>query len=268
MDELAFVRTMRFTSDIFAAKRDNGEAVFQVSRMGARGIATRQDHLQVEVKRSHVHGRGVFATEDIPAGMVVAIYPVDAVCDPTSDTARLYTGANINSFDNDAYTVLLNPTTAILGSPEFTDGAAVAHIVNDPYKNTTRLAEVVASSPASVLADAMLDYLVVTETCKNCVLVRGSHYCYVRTTAPVAAGKELLAPYGYAFWLPEGVAQYSVDAAMATLSKDRLKKWLPRIAAAAKDKSEPPLAEQTPTKEELEVLRRYFEVHFPAENKT
>jgi hypothetical protein len=191
----------------------------------------------VEVRPSEVHGRGVFAAHHVEAGRVVAIFPAHetvsrrSLCGTSTLAETMGEGKNV-------YRRNVHENLSIWGDPAQATGAAVAHFVNDPCTNVSRLQRCLPDD--GDIMRAMFDYVLKTGRDRNCVLVHGSEYCYLRTTVAVAAGTELLAAYGFGYWLPQHLHTYNevIHAHIAAIPPCQKSRWL-KVLRAIQEESEP-----------------------------
>lgn len=154
-----------------------------------------------EIKKS-VHGNGLFATEDIAAHEVVALYPIDYVF------AKETFYYKWNKFEDrlpSTYSIVLNSfffDTKIQAFPSKTqpNPFAQAHIINDvkhypgiPTKHQYELDKLTYENVHLIDCGD----IIVAETCK-----------------PVAKGSELLLAYGYSYW------NYSVETLVKNAVED------------------------------------------------
>jgi hypothetical protein len=151
--------------------------------------------------QSELHGRGLFAADNISPGSVVAFYAVHAL----GDAARRFESEGDGEFGGSGhkpYRVALpaSPGNVAWGADDLWIDVAQtrdehdgwrAHVVND------------AATCASAADADILEYYARSMRTSNCRLVSFGDtpfVCYV-ATAPIAAGTELLGGYGHEHWV-------------------------------------------------------------------
>jgi hypothetical protein len=158
-----------------------------------------------EVRTSTIHGRGLFATTDLPPNALLALYPPDAVLiqdgqdkfaillDPTSTTVP---PEEIRR----AYGATVDKNIVVVGYPDVDHGPMFqAHIANDGAKGSLSLLD----KPEDIARERMI-YTAVSTRKQNATLVRHKsvpEWICLRTTRPVRAGEEILITYGHGYWL-------------------------------------------------------------------
>jgi hypothetical protein len=171
----------------------------------------------VHAAPSATHGLGLFASVELPAGALVALYPVDAMgfddgasgevltCGSREDLAAITSSSHrlyLPHHGCDGVSVDAAPPHA----KSVTDGW-LAHLVND----------------GAYCADGAdpLDYIRASMAAENCVLVPLGAAPLVGcvTVRRVAAGTELLSTYGAAFWC--GLSSEAQDVSRAAETRRR-----------------------------------------------
>ena len=105
----------------------------------------------VEIRQSSIHGKGLFATEDIPAGVIITYYPVHGVTedsileDGTTKGCRFYANDNDTNFIENrkeisrcyGHTIAsINNEYLIVGNPNNTSNKLLlAHMINGATGN-------------------------------------------------------------------------------------------------------------------------------------
>lgn len=151
----------------------------------------------LEVKKSNIHGNGVFANRDIPAGMVVTMYPEHGIIENGNiyvmEPYKQYYTDHVNIDD---YKISMNDRYFIYGIPKLQDNYLVGHLINDsyPYVNETKYLE------KQAFGKMLEKYFINTSARNNCVFVKQLGIVYIKTTKPIKAGQELLTYYGLGYW--------------------------------------------------------------------
>ncbi|MCP4591541.1 MAG: hypothetical protein GY842_12425 [bacterium] len=174
----------------------------------------------LRVGPSPLHGRGVFATANLPPHEVPTLYPADGVTMQHSDAPHLVEvlgGADIQSRLRH-YATRCGPDKRwkIFGDPERTDDPVyLGHMMNDAaggaFLDNLRPLSLSALSEGEKdeLHEAMLAYGLVAATCNNvqtCDRVHAPDYYGPSiqgsmTLRCIPAGCELLSTYGLDYWL-------------------------------------------------------------------
>jgi len=185
------------------------EAAFKM--MSVMIPCSRERLRHVTVQKSPVHGKGVFATKDIPEHVIVTFYPADravsyrgkvgsgenevhvlpSVRSKSKDTTALLS-RNTHAFDLQACGHDIHKHT-LYGDPECTEDAAYCgHMIND------------ASKPENTKRRALLKYQVESMEKHNCAFFRvGSKETVavaIVSLCPISKGSELFVHYGASYW--------------------------------------------------------------------
>ena len=158
-------------------------------------------------------GRGVFATRAISCGEICTMYPCDylklsAPGSPGSDLVCLRVGATAaDAARVDGYAQFLRRSEdgkvfEVCGDPArpFRPGAS-GHLINDPHPDVGKICRLPGDSAS--YGRGLLEYMVRTQGLSNCFLKpHASGQCVmVVATRDISSGEELLAPYGYEYWI-------------------------------------------------------------------
>ena len=155
----------------------------------------------LEIKNSSIHGKGVFAKNNINANQVVSLYPCHGIIN-----GELKYCEEKNSGD---YDLLFNPNEYkiklkrgsdifIYGNPYVQDESLVGHLINDSYKDVSDFKNLNKHN-----IKICLKYMLNSIKSDNCTLVQCNDYVYVKTTKYINKGEELFTHYGYPFWCSE-----------------------------------------------------------------
>jgi SET domain-containing protein len=138
---------------------------------------------KVEVRQSNIHGRGVFAKEDIKENEVLCFY----------DGAKYYVEANYKSKKDMPYYEYLYATDKYeihgFKNPKHPNG--IAQLINDGsiMNNTNNLLVDIAKYQLNSIKNCNVEFY---EKNKN---------IYVRSLKTIKKDEELLVSYGYTYWL-------------------------------------------------------------------
>lgn len=156
----------------------------------------------IEVKKSKISGRGVFATNEIKKGMVITLYPVHII-------TKNGVGAYLPNYEKehlkytptirDKYKFTIDSNWDIYGFPEIIKSPYIGHIINDSYDNVSELSNLKNINDVGM---TLFRYLLKSKANSNCVFVKSKckYYVYVKTTKDIQIGEELLASYGPIYW--------------------------------------------------------------------
>ena len=160
------------------------------------------------------HGRGLVATEDIPANEVVAVYPMDYI---VGTTTFYYAWARYNQRMPDRYTMEFQ-------SPYF--GATVRGVPSTAPHTAFAHAHLLNDVKQTVGVPTRSEYEQDAKKHANVAFVDCSDMIVAETLRPVSKGDELLVAYGYTYWAPsvEGIAFRAIAAAVYTAVSTELEK--------------------------------------------
>jgi hypothetical protein len=169
-------------------------------------LTTSDDKFNVEVKKSPLHGKGVFATAKIKKHDILTFYPshtlyiTDAVVESTeyydTDSKRPLRDLEYGytQFSDKSYTIMS------LGDPIQTmEPALLAHMVNDFLPSDSKINFLPESGEKLIKEWARYEEL--REELSNAHMVRHKYHTYIAATKDIEAGEEVLVGYGYPFWV-------------------------------------------------------------------
>lgn len=158
----------------------------------------------IELKKSSIHGMGVFATHNISKNEWITCYPGDIVeyipnadrnvpnhvtCCFQSFRFEDKHGKNGYKFNYDAYKFDLDESYSIVGCPDFKDDPNyMGHFINDGAK-----------SNSTAKSDEI--YSKITQLKSNCCFysMKDLHVAII-ATRDIQIGEELLTSYGCGYW--------------------------------------------------------------------
>ena len=166
----------------------------------------------LEIKNSSIHGKGVFAKNNIHPNQIISLYPCHGIV-----KGEVQRCEEKNS--GDYYDLLFNPNKYkikltgesdifIYGNPYIQDDGSLGHLINDSYKDVSDLKNLNKHNIKNCLK-----YMLNSIKSDNCALVQCNEYVYVKTTKYINKGEELFAPYGWQFWC-EGSKTSEIDLLM------------------------------------------------------
>lgn len=206
MDEQKFVDIMEVTKILTTTTRPRGEVDIALSYYNAISHVGPPPLLKnlLEVKNSDIHGKGVFAKNNIDANQVVSFYPCHGII---KKNLKYYCQEKNSGeygdllFDSTEYMIQLNRIGGrvfIYGNPYIQDEGSLGHLINDSYKNVSDLKHLNKHN-----MKLCLKYMLDAVKSNNCTLVQSNDYVYVKTTKYINKGEELLTHYGFPYWCSE-----------------------------------------------------------------
>jgi len=157
----------------------------------------------IELKKSQLHGLGVFATENIEPNTIVTFYPAHAIINNNS----VYLHNNINfEYAND-YKLYFKNNITISANPNIIDNTLlIGHLLNDSVciskeiEYIEHLEQLDQTEQIKKVKYDICKYLINSNN--NCQFVKNDYgFCYVKTIKFVKKGDELLLSYGPLYWL-------------------------------------------------------------------
>lgn len=214
MDEQKFVDFMEMTKILTTTNRPRGEVDIALSHYNAISHIGPPPLLPknlLEVKNSDIHGKGVFAKNNIDANQVVSLYPCHGLI--KENVKHYYEEKNSGEygdllFDSSHYMISLKRIDPVFvyGNPYIQDEGSVGHLINDSYKNVSELKHLNRHT-----MKLSLKYMLDSVKSNNCTLVQSNDYVYVKTTKYINKGEELLTHYGFPYWCSE-LKNYEVES--------------------------------------------------------
>lgn len=172
--------------------------------------AERFGRFPVTVYDSPIHGKGVFAIENISKGEVCTLYPCDAVI-----IGNMCTFRDGVIFENvDSYKFNLNKIYKISGNPNKWSNAYCGHMINDPSNNAQKIQSLNESTPHDKIMKTIIEYEIRCMNFENCEFKSGEYYCYIIATRDIQKGEELSSSYGWPYWV-----KWTVSDVIGTLQE-------------------------------------------------
>ena len=172
-------------------------------------------HSHIEVKTSNIHGKGVFATDNIPAGSIITFYPAHSVCidglfyffkdydnDSFKENIENNNYCKIYGFSGGFSTYTNGDNITIIGNPDNTENTLLlGHMINDAAGNVFENIRY-EETDGIKFKNAVATYYVNGKNKKNCKISvqPDSLICYVVATRNIVAGEELLVLYDSIYW--------------------------------------------------------------------
>lgn len=173
----------------------------------------------IKISDSLIHGKGVFATEDIPKGVIITFYPAHAIINSNKDVHSLIddqefldnldTYNNLYAFsisssssDENDKTIIEPNKLRLIGDPNrISNTLLLGHMINDcsvnvykdiPFKNLEDLRN---------FKNAIASYYIKSKK-KNCIYEtdKNNKIVSIVTTRDIKKDEELLVSYDFGYW--------------------------------------------------------------------
>jgi hypothetical protein len=187
---------------------------------------------RVHPSSSAIHGRGLFALDDLQPSEIVALYPVDGIWEDDHSGVVCASAEDVEHFGQQpppmSYRAVVQPATGacVDANPNWplVDGW-LAHLVNDGASLKSFDSLDGAKGSGETDSQAVARYLHASLTAGNCVLMPFGRMPLLAavTTTSICAGDELLTSYGVDYWTDEVDVEESDVAALvaAQLGQDQ-----------------------------------------------
>jgi hypothetical protein len=164
----------------------------------------------LEIKNSSIHGKGIFAKNNIHPNQVVSLYPCHGTINGELQYSEIKNRGDFGDilFNPNEYKIKLISNIFIYGNPYIQDEGLVGHLINDSYQNVYDFKNLNKHNMKNCLK-----YMLDSIKSNNCALVQCENYVYVKTTKYINKGEELFTHYGFPFWCSE-LKPYEVDLLM------------------------------------------------------
>jgi len=166
-------------------------------------------HNNIIIKPSPIHGKGVFATKDIPKNTIVTLYPPHAIkingnMIPHADPQNLKDfESNFNEYLRDYLACSsLSDSQMFIGNPNIISNSFAGHIINDACGNIFKNISFDETKKYPIFRNLVSDYYMKSIKNRNCRLVSDNNdlVICVETKKDIRAGDELLICYEPAYW--------------------------------------------------------------------
>lgn len=150
----------------------------------------------IEIRKSKIHGNGVFATTDIEKNTIVTFYPAHCIiCNDEKD----YMGRQKCFYPNEKI-FEVDENYNILGDPQNTNNPLLlGHMIND--SQSLKIDIEINNETCENIKNQIREYSIKSNN--NCVVVHNkeSGVCYIKTTKNIKKDDELLMSYQFPYWL-------------------------------------------------------------------
>lgn len=171
------------------------------------------EYSDIKISKSTKHGLGVFATKNIPKGVIITLYPIDAFQLLEDDDEYHYVYQNNNDKFISNYGEYLNIYTlsgnsslvgefGITGDPnKINNKLFIGHMINDSIGNCYQNIPLSELESNNDLTDSIINKYSCMENI-NCSLemLPDIPLAYVITERDIKKGEELLTSYGEKYW--------------------------------------------------------------------
>lgn len=158
----------------------------------------------VKVKNSLIHGKGVFAKEDIANNRVIGLYPFHGGIKNSQPYCFDYYKTQYDEVYYDTlvsdYKITTDDGNFIFGLPQIQDDYLVGHLINDSYPDVNELKSI---SDYESFSKFYEKYMINSLVRNNCVFVKTDGFIYIKTVKPIKKGEELVNSYDISYWIKE-----------------------------------------------------------------
>lgn len=158
----------------------------------------------IEIRKSKIHGNGVFATSDIEKNTIITFYPAHCIkCDDEKDymgrKKHIFSDNKLFKIDEN-YMINVNDKYSIIGDPNnINNSLLLGHMIND--SQSLKIDTEINNETCENVKNKIKDYLIKSNN--NCITIHNkeSGVCYVKTTKNIKKDDELLMSYQFPYWL-------------------------------------------------------------------
>jgi SET domain-containing protein len=161
--------------------------------------------LCVEVKKSPIHGKGVFAISKIMKGDVITRYPCDIILYKTGELVMIQQQESTKSthYNEMDYASVLrtegDTTIYCAGDPAIYSSIACGHMINDVCVNISELEQLTLNDSAETLTQKTMEYIIRSSSA-NSRIINNSFYAYVIALKDIEIGEEITTRYDITYW--------------------------------------------------------------------
>lgn len=192
----------------------------------------------IELKKSDIHGFGVFATKNIPKGAIITQYQTYAVRDKQTNLVYYNNDGNTNSIKDfmDEYLYDMNDFE-IIGNPNKIDNTNfLGHMINDAVGNLFDVDKCNIKNNDEIqvleryIKNIFVRYFIEGKNKMNCRIRHSNYITYVETTREIEAGEELLTLYDISYWYFKTYNKSCVDILKNLLLHDKnFREWCKKL---------------------------------------
>jgi hypothetical protein len=161
----------------------------------------------VEVKNSNVHGRGLFATRNMPPNVIITYYPAHAIimgrtCHISDNNKKFGRNIEIISKEYSRY-LSFDKDIQIIGNPNnVSNPLLLGHMINDGGCNIFKDVEYEKTKDITKFKNLFAEYYILGSKRVNChFCVDNNEICIsVVTKRKINKGEELFALYDPIYW--------------------------------------------------------------------
>jgi hypothetical protein len=190
----------------------------------------------VEIRQSNIHGRGLFATVDLPKNVIVTFYPGHAICSHSDVTINSKLGDFVDEIDlysdTHNYNISYHNELSIIGNPhDLTNEFLLGHMINDAAGNIFANINLSDASKFKIFSGLVKEYYIRGEKNQNCKYVIDDTETIVSviTTKSIKKNQELLTLYDPIYWFSVSYHDdndIAVEHMTTLLSNKKFTEWL------------------------------------------
>jgi len=164
----------------------------------------------VEIRKSNIHGNGLFATDDIPAGIIITFYPSHAlIIDKkiylsNKIVNKEYFMENMESLSQThSFYMSVNDNIQIIGNPrDTTNTLLLGHMINDGIGNVFLNIDIDETKNFIKFKNLVVKYFLEGSKNINCKFVKDNNNILISvvTTKNIKKDEELLTLYNPMYW--------------------------------------------------------------------
>lgn len=174
-------------------------------------------HGDVEIRNSPIHGKGLFATKNIPKDAIIAFYPTHGIYvdekhntyfDPLNENNEQIEVFKSNILNNDylntySYTYFRKSGISLVGDPERIDNKnTLGHMINDASVNVFQNIKYDDRFNIDTHKTAMLEYYSKGKLKRNCTYAESELFpiCCCIALKNIKPNEEILILYEHRYW--------------------------------------------------------------------
>ena len=215
------IEAMEVLMETMVAMRSDGytiqEAMVDMTRDIEDNVMKVVPLNMIEVKEGR-YGRGVFATEDIPAGVVLTLYPVHIHLTPDGKGQASVIAQKGEEYDEKYCLTIKSGKEIIYGNKDKQHPALLGHLFNDfcPFTeefNTTK-----------DIGGLVLKYILYAKQYQQAQFKFFKNMVGIETTKEIKKGEEIFIAYSPIYWMDTTPKEFSDMMAKYLLSQPEGKK--------------------------------------------
>jgi SET domain-containing protein len=159
----------------------------------------------VEVKKSPIHGKGVFAIIKIMKGDVITRYPCDIILYKKGELVWKHQKKSTKSthYNEMDYASVLrtegDTTIYCAGDPAIYSSIACGHMINDVCLNISELEQLTPDDTAETLTQKTMENIIRSSSA-NSQIINNKYYAYIIALKDIDIGEEITTSYDITYW--------------------------------------------------------------------